>query len=192
VLHRSPTRDVATVDLRIAIATEAEAAAIAGVRNAAAEGLTREHGRGHWSAGVTERGVLFGMKSSRLLIAREGPRIVATLRLATKKPWAIDPAYFVSVRRPLYLVDMAVEPGCQRRGLGRLLVEEAKRSAQAWPADALRLDAYDSAAGAGPFYAKCGFREVGRVVYRNVPLIYYEWLAPRSAPATSHRRETSK
>jgi hypothetical protein len=55
VLHRSPTKDVATVDLRIAIATEAEAAAIAGVRNAAADRLTREHGRGHWSAGSTER-----------------------------------------------------------------------------------------------------------------------------------------
>jgi hypothetical protein len=35
---------------------------------------------------------------------------------------------------------------------------------------------FDGEAGAGAFYAKCGFREVGRVVYRNVPLIYFEML----------------
>ena len=35
--------------------------------------------------------------------------IVGTLRLVTKKPWAIDPAYFASVRRPLYLLSMAVD-----------------------------------------------------------------------------------
>jgi len=36
------------------------------------------------------------------------------------------------------------------------------------------LDAYDATAGAGWFYAKCGFRETGRVTYRNVPLRCYE------------------
>jgi hypothetical protein len=42
--------------------------------------------------------------------------------------------------------------------------------------DAIRLDAYDAEAGAGPFYARCGFREVGRVLYRSTPLVYYERL----------------
>ncbi len=65
-------------------------------------------------------------------------------------------------------------PDRQRRGIGRQLVEEAKAVAQAWPSDAIRLDAYDSDAGAGPFYAKCGFREVGRKTYRGVPLVYFE------------------
>ena len=45
-------------------------------------------------------------------------------------------------------------------------------------ADAIRLDAYDAEAGAGEFYVKCGFREVGRVAYRGVPLTYYERLIP--------------
>ena len=36
------------------------------------------------------------------------------------------------------------------------------------------LDAYDGAAGAGRFYAKCGFLEVGRKTYRGVPLVYFE------------------
>ncbi len=31
-------------------------------------------------------------------------------------------------------------------------------------------------AGSGPFYVKVGFREVGRVSCRNVPLIYFELL----------------
>jgi len=29
-------------------------------------------------------------------------------------------------------------------------------------------------AGAGAFYAKCGFREVARVTYKHDPLVYYE------------------
>jgi len=38
----------------------------------------------------------------------------------------------------------------------------------------VRLDAYDGPSGGGPFYAKCGFRELGRTVYRGVPLVYFE------------------
>ena len=45
---------------------------------------------------------------------------------------------------------------------------------QKWPGDAIRLDAYDSQAGAGEFYRKCGFREAGRASYRGTPLIYFE------------------
>ena len=40
----------------------------------------------------------------------------------------------------------------------------------------IRLDAYDAPAGAGPFYSRCGFREMGRVIYRKVPLVYFEQL----------------
>lgn len=115
-------------------------------------------------------------KTSWVLMARNGAGIIATLRLATKKPWAIDVEYFVNVRRPLYLHDMAVEPGLQRQGVGRSLIEKAKSVARKWPSAAIRLDAYDAEAGAGGFYAKCGFREVGRVTYRNTPLVYYELL----------------
>ncbi len=71
---------------------------------------------------------------------------------------------------------MAVTPARQRQGIGRWCLEQAKRAAKDWPADALRLDAYDAEAGAGGFYARCDFAEKGRVTYRGVPLIYYEWL----------------
>ena len=69
---------------------------------------------------------------------------------------------------------MAVHPELQRNGIGRLLLNEAEEIARAWPADAVRLDAFDATAGAGPFYAKCGYREVARVVYKKDPLIYFE------------------
>jgi GNAT superfamily N-acetyltransferase len=155
-------------------AYETDAAAIAALRTAAAERLTEDFGRGHWSGTVTERSVLSAIRSSRVLVARDGHDIVGALRLATKKPWAIDVKYFTKVGRPLYLTDMAVLPSVQRAGIGRRLLVEAAAAARSWPADAIRLDSYDAAAGAGPFYAKCGLREVGRVAYRGNPLIYFE------------------
>ena len=160
--------------ISVTTASEADAPAIASLRTSVAEHLTREYGKGHWSSCVTEKTVLRSIKTSRVLVARNNRDIIGTLRLETKKPWAIDLAYFKSVRRPLYLHDIAVTPNLQGRGIGRQLVEEAKTVALACPSEAIRLDAYDSDAGAGPFYAKCGFLEVGRKTYRGVPLIYFE------------------
>lgn len=144
------------------------------LRCAANERLTATYGVGHWSGAPSERGVLLGIRSARVLIARRGKRLAGTLLLQTKKPWAIDVSYFSSARRPLYLLNMAVDPALQRMGVGRALLAHAVKVAREWPADAIRLDAYDADAGAGGFYARCGFREVGRVVYRGVPLTYYE------------------
>ena len=110
-----------------------------------------------------------------MLLAREDDRTVGTLRLATKKPWAIDPELFSPCRRALYLTDMAVAAGdAAARGIGRRCLEAGAHVAAAWPAEAIRLDAYDGPAGAGGFYAKCGFQEMGRVTYRKTPLVYYE------------------
>ena len=160
--------------ISVTTASEADAPAITVLRTSVAEHLTRKFGKGHWSTCVTEKSVLRTIKTSRVLVARNNREIIGTLRLETKKPWAIDLSYFKSVSRPLYLHDMAVTPDRQRRGIGRQLVEEAKAVARAWPSEAIRLDAYDSDAGAGPFYAKCGFLEVGRKTYRGVPLVYFE------------------
>ncbi len=163
-------------------AVAADAAAIAALRNAAADHLTRRYGKGHWSHQVSERGVLSGIASSRVLVARDGRSLVGTVRLATTKPWAIDVTYFVAVARPIYLLDMAVAPDSQGRGVGTRLIDEARVVAEQWPGHAIRLDAYDADAGAGGFYARCGFREVGRRTYRRTPLIYYELLLRTVAP----------
>ena len=165
--------------LTFSIANETDAGAIVALRNAAAEALTRKYGTGSWSPVTTEKSVLRDLarpKFQRTLMAKEGPNIVATLCLQTKKPWAIDVAYFTEVKRALYLINMVVHPDWQRKSIGRLILKEAETQARNWPSDAIRLDAWDAKAGAGPFYAKCGFRETGRVVYRNAPLIYYEKL----------------
>jgi GNAT superfamily N-acetyltransferase len=162
--------------LRVATAVEADAAEIAALRTGVAERLTQDFGPGHWSGAVTEKTVLRAIRTARVIVARDGSMIVGTLRLATKKPWAIDTKYFTQVRRPLYLTDMAVQPAVQRTGIGRQLLGEAASVARSWPADAIRLDSYDADAGAGPFYAKCGLREVGRVTYRGAPLIYFEMM----------------
>jgi GNAT superfamily N-acetyltransferase len=166
----------AAVELRFATAEESDALAIAELRSAVAERLTEEYGGGHWSGLASEGGVLRAVRTSRVLIARHGSEIVATLRLSTRKPWAIDATRYTRVPRPLYLTDMAVEPQVQRMGIGRQLLAEATSVARTWPVDAIRLDSYDAAAGAGPFYEKCGYREVGRGTYRGTPLVYYEVL----------------
>ncbi|MGA2073863.1 MAG: GNAT family N-acetyltransferase [Terriglobia bacterium] len=163
-------------------ATNVNAPELAALHGAVAEDLTRKFGEGFWSSAPSERAVLNQLrkpKFSRILIARSDSRhIIATLRLATKKPWAIDTAYFTAAKRPLYLTGMAVHPDFQRQGVGRLLLKEAEAAARAWPADALRLDAFDANAGAGAFYAKCGFQEVARVAYKQDPLIYFEMILP--------------
>ena len=202
---KRPKRQVRPRNLKFAIAAPKDAPAVAAPLNEAAEHLTNLYGRGHWSGQTSKRGVLpsitppvSGVRrqvTSRVLIAFAPGRrrhILGTLRLATKKPWAIDVSHFTEVKRALYLTGMAVRPGAQRQGIGRRMLEEAARMARTWPSDArshspqaIRLDAFDtnrahdaegSGAGAGGFYAKCGYREVGRVSYRGTPLIYYEQL----------------
>ncbi|HTQ79425.1 MAG TPA: GNAT family N-acetyltransferase [Thermoanaerobaculia bacterium] len=162
--------------LHLEPATAEDAPALSALHTAVAEHLTHTHGRGPWSSKTSERGILYALRTSRVFVAREGAEIVATLHLTTKKPWAIDTSYFSSCRRPLYLISMAVAPARQRLGYGRQCLVEAARLAREWPADAIRLDAFDAEAGAGPFYARCGGSEVGRVRYRETPLVYYEFL----------------
>ena len=170
------TAGVSAPRFRLVLATLEDAPAITELRNAVARQLTAAHGYGHWSTEVSDRAVLARMRTGRVLVARRGRRIAGTLCLATKKPWAIDPRYFSPVRLPLYLTDMAVAPDLQRQGIGRRCLSEAARLARGFPADAIRLDAYDDDAGAGGFYRSCGYRDVGHAVYRNVPLIYFEQL----------------
>ncbi|WP_205511625.1 GNAT family N-acetyltransferase [Longitalea arenae] len=162
--------------MSISLATPQEAAAIAEVISQAAHDLTVKHGQGHWSAVATEKGVLNGMNKAKVLVARNGAEVIGTLRLTSSRPWVIDPAYFTPVQRPVYLVDMAVRPAYQGLGVGRSLIEQAKVLSTALAGDAIRLDAYAGAAGAGGFYEKCGFTDRGHVVYKTVPHIYYEWL----------------
>ena len=160
--------------MQVTPAANDDAAALAAVRIAAADRLTRDFGDGHWSAHTNEASVLRDIKTSRVLALRDRGKIIGTLTLQTKKPWAIDVAYFTPCSKALYLINMAVAPDRQRTGVGRRLLEEALTVAREFPADTIRLDAYAAAAGAGDFYRKCGYTQVGGKAYRGVPLLYFE------------------
>ena len=88
-------------------ATPDDAVIIADLRNKVADHLTATYGKGHWSYQTSSKSVLNGMTAtSKILIAKNGSTIVGTLRLVTKKPWSMDPAYFTKVDKPLYLINM--------------------------------------------------------------------------------------
>jgi GNAT superfamily N-acetyltransferase len=159
-------------------ATPEDAPAIAALRNAVSVALTEKHGPGSWTGSITFKGALWDLRRGKIVLALKGSRIVGTMSIGKIKPWAIDRSYFSKVKLPVYLTSMAVDPELQRQGVGRFMLEAAKQEARDWPANALRLDAFEGDAGAGPFYAKCGFTEVGRNTYRSSKLIYFEWLAP--------------
>ncbi len=160
--------------VRVDLATPEDIPGIVAVRVNAAEDLTTRFGGGHWSGHATEKGVAWDLRQGKVLVARRGSAIVATLKIATRKPWAIELSWFAPCKHPWYLTNMAVDPKQQGRGIGKRCVLEAVRLARGAGGDAVRLDAYDAVAGAGPFYEKCGFTEVGRATYRVTPLIYYE------------------
>lgn len=119
------------------------------------------------------------MKRGRVVVAVSEGVIVGTLTLSTYKPWAIDKSYFTRVKTPIYLTSMAIAPHAQGQGVGRAMLADAEMRTRSWPGGpghAIRLDAFDANAGAGDFYAKCGYQERGRAVFRTAPLIYFERL----------------
>jgi GNAT superfamily N-acetyltransferase len=154
----------------------ADAPAIAALRNSTARDLTARFGKGHWSLRTSAQSVRSTLRHARIRVGRSGHRIVTVLTLARRKPWAIDVKYFTPVERPIYLAGMAVAVDQQGRGLGRQALKDVLRVAKAWPADAIRLDAYIAKVGAGGFYRKCGYTRRGRKRCWGLPLLYYELL----------------
>ena len=165
------------MELSLSIAALSDARAIAALRTQVARGMTRQFGKGHWSTCPSVAVVAKQVRASHVLVARRDGDIVGTVRLAVAQPWAIDSGSFTPVKSALYVLGLAVAPHARKLGIGRKLMEAAKETARMRPVQALWLDAYKHAAGAGPFYLACGFREVGPSTHGEVPLIYYEWLA---------------
>src|SRR5690348_17178726 len=92
-------------------ATAADVNELVALHTAVAVELTRRYGSGPWSATTSERGMLFGLRTTRVFVARQGAKILATFRLTHKKPWAIDTRYFTPSQNSIYLLAMAVTPG---------------------------------------------------------------------------------
>jgi hypothetical protein len=72
--------------IKMQIATAEDALDTVALRAAVAAKLTAQYGRNSWSAVSSEKGVLFDMRTSRVFVARLKTRLVATVRLTTKKP----------------------------------------------------------------------------------------------------------
>jgi GNAT superfamily N-acetyltransferase len=168
-------------------ATQEDVPSILRLRLAVDADQARRFGTNRWVSTISEKSVARGLRSSRVLVAERDEQVVAMLRMETKKPWAIDLRYFTPVRKAVHLHDVDVDPRLQRTGAGRQMIERAKELAREWPVEAIRLDAYDGASGAGPFYRKCGFSEVGRTVYRGVPLVYFEFVLPAAGQELRQR-----
>jgi GNAT superfamily N-acetyltransferase len=163
-----------TVMLEFRLATTADIAALLKLRVAVDADQTKRFGDRRWSTTINEASVARGLKTSRTVVAMQRGRIVAAVRMETKKPWAVDLKYFTPAYPAVYLHDVNVAPRLQGSGIGRQLMEHAKTVAREWPVEAIRVDTYDGESGATAFYEKCGFTEVGRKVYRRVPLVYLE------------------
>lgn len=164
------------MSITISRAGPGDAEALTALRIAVARDMTERHGAGPWSALPSKAVVVRQIRASHALIARSGDETVGTVRLAWANPAVFDATFFFTpAKAALYVLGLAVSPDHRREGIGRQLLEESKRIATDWPAEALWLDTYDHAAGAGEFYERCGFREVGSSVLNHLPLLYYEW-----------------
>jgi GNAT superfamily N-acetyltransferase len=92
----------------------------------------------------------------RLLLGRdEDGRVVATAFLAYNEHRLM--------RHWLWLYTVMVHPGHQGRGHGRTLMSAAEQAARTFPGiEAIRLTCRGGT-GVDAFYARCGYKEVGRV-----------------------------
>lgn len=163
------------MSLRVSAATDGDVRAIAALRSAVAEDMTRRHGQGPWSAFVGRSLVLRQLRATKMLVARRDEEIVGTVRLMQANQALYDHHAFTPAAIALYVIGLAVAPQARAQGVGRELMESAKAAARFWPAQALWLDTYEHEAGAGRFYEKCGFRLAGSGALNGSPLSYYEW-----------------
>jgi GNAT superfamily N-acetyltransferase len=179
-------------------ATPDDVRAIAEVRTAAAAHLTTTFGGGHWSTRTSEAAVRDALRTPLVLVARIASLVVGTLRLQTRKPRTIDITYFTPVRRPLYVVDVAVHPDVQRQGIGRQLMAAAADAAARWPANGIRLDTYDDPAGGGRLLSRLSLprgrpRDLSRcpaAVLRAAPAVTEGSAARRRLTSPRYRCDT--
>ena len=162
--------------LVLSSASESDAEEIAALRNTVAADVAQRSGLSGGAHRTTAKGVLYHLRLGQILIARRKGRIVGSLVLVKKKPWAIDVSYFSPVQSQLYLLSMNVDPALQRKGIGSQLIDYAKTTAKAGGYKAIRLDAFEASPWAVAFYPSCGFIERGRTIYRVARLVYFECL----------------
>jgi GNAT superfamily N-acetyltransferase len=163
------------VSLRPALA--GDVACVRAILAAAANDLTARCGLGHWSAVRSAETLRKYADDGELYLIEADGRAVGTFRLTDRKIGFYRSDWFANPADPaFYVLDMAIHPEHQHRGIGRGSMGSADELAFSRGLKAIRLDAYTGLAGAGGFYRKCGYRLVHEGAFNGVPLEYYERL----------------
>ncbi len=168
-LHETITRP----SFRLARAGDARA--VLALQQAVAVKLKADFGEGHWTSSRTLKTIKKHIEQDHIHLTEIDSETCGTFRLDQTKIGFYQKAWFANPDDPaLYLTDMAIDPTHQRQGLGRATMHEIERIARDKDCKAVRFDAYDAAAGAAPFYEKCGYAEVHRGPVGATKLIYFE------------------
>lgn len=132
-------------------------------------------GDGHWAIVLSLSGTRERARLAELFLIEDAGIPVATFILNRRKPGWYHTAWFAEPDAACgYLTHLAVRPQRQRQGIGRLALAEAEQWCRTAGLAALRFDAYQGPAGAGPFYVKCGYTLRHSNEFRGVGLDYYE------------------
>jgi GNAT superfamily N-acetyltransferase len=146
---------------------------------AAAADLVTRFGSGHWSTVRSAESLQKRASNGALYIIEADSSAVGTLQLTSRKTGFYREEWFAPRQGTVgYLLDMAVHPDHQQRGIGRRSMELVESLARLAGLRAIRLDAYRGPAGAGEFYKKCGYASVHKGEMREVPLEYFEKTLP--------------
>ena len=162
-----------TVSIRLAI--PAELTMIRKQSAAAAADLVNKHGQGRWQVIPTRSSLSRYLESDTLFVIEKEASVVGTFCFVTRKIVFYRKGWFAFPDDPAgYLINMAIDPQYQRLGVGRQVMNELGKLAGRMKLLAIRLDAYQGAAGAGEFYRKCGCLLVHEGKVGDVGLEYYE------------------
>jgi GNAT superfamily N-acetyltransferase len=162
-------------DLELRTLADDEVDAVYPLQVACSAELEAAYGPGHWAWTPPLEWRRQDSLGKRVFAACIAGEPVGTFTLATRPMPFYDLRLFREPGAPAaYLTWMAVDPRHQRSGVGRWCMRQAEAIAAGWRCRALRLDAYDCPAGAGPFYRRCGYRQAARLQCRGVGLILFE------------------
>ena len=156
-------------------ATAADIEAVFRIRRASALDLKKRFGKGHWATFPKRQRLLDTIEEKSVYIVFRPGVFVATFRLSEKPPSFFDPKNFSdSQARAAYLTGLAVDPACQRQGIGSYCLRRAEEIALNLKCSAIRFDVYDSPAGAAGFYEACGFSCRCKATFKGEPLLMFE------------------
>lgn len=159
----------------IRAAGKADLPAIQLLRQRTADTLVAAHGEGHWGWVPDRANLVREMKRRDFYVVLADDVVVGTFKLSSKAPGFFNLAQFADPKASAtYLTGMAIDPTFQRQRIGRWCMAWIESHALITGSKAVRLDAYDHAAGAGPFYERCGYSNRGPLVFNGVKLMLYE------------------